>query len=324
LPVNLLLVEYAMSQPFYIGLAIITNFIWGLAFLAPHLLDSVSPAAIAFGRYVCYGLIALALIPWQFKSLKLLTRHDWLIAAWFALCGNVGYYLLLAGAIHYSGIAVSALIIGTVPITMMVSANVIERRLAFRQLVLPLGFILAGLALINIYKFSIYSSVEDARLLWGILLAVGALAIWTWYGIHNIYYLKDHPHIRSQPWTIAVGLNTFLQAIVGSAIYFGMLGRPFFLQAIPEASLQETLLLFVASCLVLGVVVSWLGTFMWNIASRNLPAILAGQAIVFEIIASILYGHVWDATFPGTIELISIALIVFGILSGVYVMNRRR
>ena len=313
-----------MSQPFYIGLAIITNFIWGLAFLAPHLLDSISPVAIAFGRYVCYGLIALALVPFQLKSLKLLTRHDWLIAAWFALCGNVGYYLLLVGAIHYSGIAVSALIIGTVPITMMVSANIIERRLAFRKLILPLAFILAGLGLINAYKFNIYSNVEDARLLWGILLAFAALVVWTWYGIHNIFYLKRHSHIKSQQWTIAIGLNTFLQAILGSAVYFVMLGQPFFLQAIAEASLQETLQLFIITCLVLGVIVSWLGTFMWNIASRHLPAILVGQAIVFEIIASILYGHVWDATFPGAVELISIALILFGILLGVYVMNKRR
>ncbi|NKB47656.1 MAG: EamA family transporter [Legionellales bacterium] len=313
-----------MNQLFYIGLAIITNFIWGLAFFAPYLLDSISPAAIAFGRYLCYGLMALVLGIFQMKSLRLLTRQDWGIAFWFALCGNVGYYLLLTAAIHYSGVSVTALIVGTVPITMMVLGNLIERQISFKQLLLPLMFILLGLLLINGYKFSLYSAEQDAKLLWGIVFSVGALIVWTWYGVHNIYYLKAHHHIRSQQWTIAIGLSALVQSVFASTIYFGVLKKPFFIEGTLEFSFNELIVLFVITCLVLGIVVSWFATLMWNVVSRHLPAMLVGQAIVFEIIASIAYEHLWDWKFPSIIELGSILLIISGVLLGVYVVNKEQ
>ena len=69
--------------------------------------------------------------------------------------------------------------------------------------------------------------------------------------------------------------------------------------------------------LTLGLCASWLGTLLWNRASRLLPTALTGQLIVFETLAAFAYAFVWRGSLPGTAALVGIALLVLGVILGV-------
>jgi drug/metabolite transporter (DMT)-like permease len=310
-----------MNKASYISLAILTNWIWGLAFFVPYAIPDINPVAIAFGRYIGYGLVALIAISFRSRMFKQLTSHDWLIASWFAVCGNVGYYILLSLAIHYSGITLSALIIGILPVTIMTVGNLIEKRIEFKNLIIPYIAIFSGLSIIHGYKVEASLPAQAEQVAIGFMLALIALLSWTWYGVHNALYLKKRTTVSSHTWALAIGLCASIQAVLGFIFYFGVFDEPFILSGSGDVS--QVLIQFLLGSLLLGVVVSWLATLLWNIASRNLPTVLIGQLIVFETISSIAYEHLWDLDYPVAIELISIALIIFGVIVGTRAMNRQ-
>ncbi len=310
-----------MNQVSYIGLAILTNWIWGLAFFIPYAMPDVNPVAIAFGRYISYGLVALVVITFRARIFKQLTGQDWLIASWFALCGNVGYYVLLSLAIHYSGITLSALIIGVLPVTIMTVGNLIEKKIDFKSLVIPYVAILSGLSIIHGYKMETADSVREGEVAIGFVLAMIALFSWTWYGVHNSLYLKKRVSVSSQSWAVAIGLSASIQAVLGFVIYFVFFDKPFTVS--DSVRIGDVMIPFLLGCLVLGVVVSWLATLLWNISSRNLSTVIIGQVIVFETVSSIVYEHIWDHDYPAVIELVSIALIIFGVVAGTRAMNNQ-
>ncbi len=310
-----------MNQTISVGLAIFTSWIWGLAFFVPYAIPDVNPVAIAFGRYISYGLVALVVIAFRPKIFKPLTGRDWLIAFWFAICGHVGYYVLLSLAIHYSGITLSALIIGILPVTTMIVGNLIEKRIDFKRLIIPCIAILSGLIIIHRYKIETTLPTQEGEVTIGFILAMIALFSWTWYGVHNSLYLKKRGAVSSQSWAAAVGLCTSIQATLGFVLYFGILDKPFMISG--STDVNRTMIQFLLGSLVLGVVVSWLATLLWNISSRNLPTVIMGQVIVFETISSIVYEHLWDHSYPAAIELFSIALIVFGVIVSTRVINNQ-
>jgi drug/metabolite transporter (DMT)-like permease len=310
-----------MNQASFISLAIVTNWIWGLAFFVPYAIPDVNPVAIAFGRYISYGFVALIAIVFRASIFKPLTGHDWLIACWFAVCGNVGYYILLSLAIHYSGITLSALIIGILPVTIMTVGNLIEKRIDFKNLIIPYIAIFTGLSIIHGYKAETALPAQAGQVAVGFVLALIALLSWTWYGVHNALYLKQRATVSSQSWALAIGLCASIQAVLGYIFYFGVLDKPFIISE--AGAVREVMIQFLLGSLLLGVVVSWVATLLWNIASRNLPTVIIGQLIVFETISSIAYEHLWDGGYPATIELISIALIIFGVIVGTRAMNKQ-
>ncbi len=75
--------------------------------------------------------------------------------------------------------------------------------------------------------------------------------------------------------------------------------------------------LFVGLMLVLGLCASWLGTLLWNQASRLLPTSLTGQLIVFETLSALLYGFIWRGQTPAPLAVTGIALLVLGVVIGV-------
>ena len=74
--------------------------------------------------------------------------------------------------------------------------------------------------------------------------------------------------------------------------------------------------------LILGVHVSWYATVLWNRVSHCLPVSLAGQLVVFETVASLLYASVTDHTVPSVIGLGSMAVILGGVVLGARAISR--
>ena len=75
--------------------------------------------------------------------------------------------------------------------------------------------------------------------------------------------------------------------------------------------------------LALGLLASWLGTVLWNKASQLLPTALAGQLIVFETLAALLYTYCWRGAAPGITSIAGIALLIVGVVLGVRAFNAR-
>ncbi|MCA3179864.1 MAG: DMT family transporter [Burkholderiaceae bacterium] len=308
--------------------ALAAGLAWGLVFVAPVMLPDYPAAVLSVGRYLAFGLIALALAWPAREALARLTRADWVEAARLSLVGNLVYYACLAAAIQTAGVPLPTMLIGTLPVVIAVVSNLSERTLPWRRLAPSLATIAAGIVLVNQAELARLRETEpDAgpRLALGALLALGAVACWTWYPIRNARWMQRNPGSSSATWATAQGLTTLPLALAGALALAAWhaaspladaSGRPF------EMPLGPRPLEFVLLMAAIGLAASWLGTLLWNRASRLLPTSLAGQLIVFETLAALAYGFLWRGAPPSGGAVAGIALLVAGVAVGVRTFQR--
>lgn len=312
-----------MSTPVAILFGILVNATWGFAFLIPHLLQQVDPVLITLGRYLCYGAIsAVLLLTVRGLSLRGMTAADWRMALALAFTGNVGYYAFVVTAIQLGGVPIAALVVGTLPVTIAVIGNLAQREFPFRVLAPAIGLILAGLVLLNGHELARAPDDQAAmRTALGLLAALVALVLWTWYGIRNAQYMKANHHVTAGAWSVAIGLATAALSLSALPVLVLAHGA---LPAVDLAVFDDRALLmrFLAASVFLGVIVSWLATVMWNRAARALPVSLAGQLVVFETLSSLIYAFIADRRVPETIEVASAVLILTGVVVGIRATTR--
>jgi drug/metabolite transporter (DMT)-like permease len=315
-----------------VSFALAAGLLWGLVFVTPLMLADYPGVLLSFGRYLAFGLIALPLAWLDRGRLALLTRADWVEALKLALVGNLIYYVCLAAAIQKADVLVPTLLIGTLPVVIALSARWLETRagagsvpIAWRALLPSLLLIGAGLLLVNGQELArLHSGLAGGRQpsdFWlGVLLAVGAVMCWTWYPIRNSRWLRAHPDRSPTTWATAQGLATLPLALIGYAgwlVWAASSGMAFDLPLGPRPTA------FVGLMLTLGLLASWLGTLLWNQASQRLPTSLAGQLIVFETLAALAYGFVWNQRWPDWMVGAGIALLIAGVVWGVHAFQRQ-
>jgi drug/metabolite transporter (DMT)-like permease len=291
---------------------------WGLVFVGPLLLPEYPAALQSVGRYLAFGLIALPLAWFDRERLRQLRRADWLRAIELAVIGNLLYYLCLASAIQRAGGPLPTMIVGTLPVTIAVSANLLgsgrDARLPWLQLAPGLVLILIGMAFVNNVEIASLrndASADMTRYAQGALLAVGAVACWTWYPLRNAAWLRDHPGRSPRTWATAQGVATLPLALAGYALFWAgtsLAGNHFEMPAGPRPGV------FIGLMAAIGLFASWLGTLCWNEASRRLPTTLAGQLIVFETLAGLAYSYIQRSKIPEPQVIIGIALLVAGVI----------
>jgi drug/metabolite transporter (DMT)-like permease len=296
---------------------------WGLVFVGPLMLPEYPAALHTFGRYLAFGVIALPLAWFDRAELRLLTRADWLAALRLAAIGNVLYYLFLASAIQRAGGALPTMIIGTLPVVIAVSANVLNHsrdgRLPWPQLVPALALILLGIACVNHVEWQALVQTPQAdtqRYIVGALLALGAVACWTWYPLKNADWLRGHPGRKPRVWSTAQGLATLPLSLLGYGLFW--LWQSHSAATFPMP-LGPRPLSFAGLMLAIGLLASWLGTLCWNAASQRLPTALAGQLIVFETLAALAYAFALRGQWPEPLTMTGIALLVVGVIAGMRV-----
>jgi drug/metabolite transporter (DMT)-like permease len=323
--------------------ALAAGLMWGLVFVAPLLLPQYPAALHTAGRYLAFGLIALPLAWLARQRLAQLTRADWIEALKLALVGNLLYYLCLASAIQRAGGPMPTMIIGTLPVVIALSANWRnarrDGRLPWRRLAPSLALIAAGIACVNTAELEQARAADagDAfdvgRYASGALLAVAAVACWTWYPLRNADWLRAHPDRSPSAWATAQGVATLPLALVAYALFWTLAawapqwvfgagvagpaggGGP---AGLPGADpfpmpLGPQPWAFVGLMLAIGLFASWLGTLCWNEASQRLPSSLAGQLIVFETLAALGYALALRGTWPPALTLLGIGLLVGGV-----------
>lgn len=306
--------------------------LWGLVFVVPLMLGDYPGIVLAIGRYIAFGVLAIGLAWVDINGLKRLSRADWIEATKLALVGNLLYYTTLASAIQLAGAPVPTLMIGTLPVVIAICANFSGRGagnaadvVPWRRLALPLVVILAGLLVVQHRPAEDASGAvaDGAEYLTGLLLGVCAVACWTWYPIRNSRWLRARGPGLARVWATAQGLATLPLALIAGIGF-----------AVWDLALRETgggfdwplgprPLEFVAMMVVVGLAASWMGTLLWNRASHLLPPALAGQLIVFETLAALLYAFLWYGRWPNAGELGGIVLLVCGVILGVRVFRQR-
>jgi drug/metabolite transporter (DMT)-like permease len=298
--------------------ALAAGLMWGLVFVAPLLLPEYPAALQSFGRYLAFGLIALPLAWLDRQRLAMLTRADWLEALKLAAVGNIVYYLFLASSIQRAGAPLPTMIIGTLPVVIAISSNLRDEqrdgKLPWLRMLPSLLLIGAGIALINhveIGRLRSDASADIGRYALGALLALGAVACWTWYPLRNADWLRAHADRPAGTWATAQGIATLplaLAGFVGWWVWSTARGDTFAMPFGPRPAQ------FLGLMFVIGLLASWLGTLCWNEASQRLPTTLVGQLIVFETLSAMAYAFALRGQWPSGETFAGIALLVAGVL----------
>ena len=143
------------------------------------------------------------------------------------------------------------------------------------------------------------------------LLALAAVACWTWYPLRNADWLRAHADRSPRTWATAQGVATLPLAALGFTVFWAWNAASGGAFAMPLGPQPER---FVALMLAVGLFASWLGTLCWNEASQRLPTSLVGQLIVFETLSALAYAYALRGVWPGPVTLTGVALLVAGVL----------
>ena len=112
----------------------------------------------------------------------------------------------------------------------------------------------------------------------GLLTSFGALLAWSWFVVMNARFLKRNPEVVSGEWSTMIGVATFCWVAVLGTLYESWHGPEHWeLFTTPSEALRN----YMIGCLVLGILCSWLGVYLWNNASSRLPVSLAGEPDYF-------------------------------------------
>lgn len=279
--------------------------LWGLVFLAPELASDFSPLMLTIGRYLCYGLIAAALLAPRWRQLAAgMSRPQWARLSWLALTGNTLYYILLSSAVQNGGIAMTSLVIGFLPVAVTLIGSRDHGAVPLRKLLPSLLFCAAGAVCIGWQALVGPSTGELVASLFGLLCALGALASWTVYAVGNARALHSHAHISAHDWNLLIGIVTGLQSLV----------------LIPAALMLESTshgdaawARFAAVSVGVAVLASVVGNALWNRMSRLLPLTLVGQMILFETLFALQYGFAWEQRLPSWTEVTALGCVVMSV-----------
>ncbi len=300
--------------------AVVAGLMWGLAFVAPLLLPGYHPVELTAGRYAAYGLVSVgALLAAQFSGpvVGLRDPRIWWTALLLTLIGNLLYFALLAAGIPATGAPMAALIIGTLPVLLPIAAGYGNAAVALGRFIAPGILILLGLAAVHVGEPSVGAVIHAgsvATSYWiGIALVVGALLSWTIYGVANARAIAARPDITASTWASLQGVTLLPVALplLGFSVLTGA-----------THGSRPDLGMFIAVSLALGILTSWVAMWCWNKAAQLLPAHIAGQLIVFETLAGLLYAYLWKMQFPPALVVLGAVLLIAGVLLGVARLRR--
>lgn len=290
--------------------------LWGMVFVAPALLAAFSPLQLTVGRYLAYGAVAVLLLLPLRSLLRAVSGRDWLRLLALSLLGNLLYFVLLAQAVQWVGIAPSSLIVGLIPVVVMVVGSREQGALPARLLLGPLLLMVVGTAAIAVDSAQAATG-ELLRPGWqswaGLLCAFGALLSWAAYAIANRHWLRQRPAYSSQQWSLLTGAATGALALLCAPWAF----------AGASAGPDHDWLLFWGVMLAVAIGASVVGNALWNGASRRLPLTLTGQLILFETLFALLYGFMFELRWPRPLEWLAMVLMLGGVVWTLQLFRRQ-
>jgi drug/metabolite transporter (DMT)-like permease len=295
--------------------------IWGLIYVIPLFMSEFNPLEIAIGRYFCYGVVSiLYMVCFRRTSLFQTPKPLWKKAFLFSFLANIGFYPAAVLGIQYADAAISALILGMTPITIAVMGNLKQKECRFRSLLWPCLAIAIGLLLVNAPALMANSFEKSIHLYCiGLFFAFIALISWSLFAVANGRLLKKYPNMSSRDWSSIIGIASGVWVLIILTGLFIFTPGPFFYKFLvwtPE--LQS----FLIGSLVLGLLCSWVGAFLWNKGSSMLPIPLAGQLTIFETLFGLLFVFMMQKRVPVAVELAGISIILVGIYASIRLFSK--
>lgn len=297
-------------------------FLWGLVFIVPQFLDDFSAIELALGRYFVYGSLSTAIIINKGLAYwKKIPSTAWVTALSFGLISNILYYMGVVFGLRYATAPITILIIGLTPITVAFYGNWQTREIPFRSLMIPCLWMFFGMVLVNITEVDwTFSTYTPAEYLYGLGWACVALFGWTWFAVNNARFLKQYPSFRRSDWTTLLGFCTLGWVIIFGVVYYMVTKSTLDLSKL--SLFTSSGLRYLGGVLLLGIVCSWLGSYLWNYASTYLPMPLMGGLIICETLFGLSFVYVCDFHCPSWMEFVGIFSMVGGIISSIIIVHK--
>lgn len=278
--------------------------LWGFSFIIPFVLHDTSSELIAMGRFGFYALISSFLLIPQYKNLPRLLnfkRFLWLVL--LAATGSSIYYILMIDAVRLTGVPVTSVIIGALPVTIAIFGSKSLGEL--KKFSAPLFLIIIGIAVIQKPMLEDWFAGEIEVSFLGATLAFAAHISWLIFAILNAWFLKTHTDISPKIWSELLGIGSFV------TLLFYMAFRVSTGHAEAYTGITWK---FIALSFVLGCLGSVLGNWFWNEASKRLSTAFVGQLIVSETIFAIIYECFYLKKPPQDFEVIALIFLTAGVL----------
>jgi drug/metabolite transporter (DMT)-like permease len=280
---------------------------WGMVFLAPKATPDASPALMAAGRYLAYGLIAALLVAPRWKRLTAaLTGEAWRALVVLSVLGNLLYYALLVVAVHWAGVSATALIVGMVPVVVALWGLREPGAVSLRRIAPALA--LAVVAVILIGHESSQAGEGGHSLgtsVLGLACAFAALLSWSAYAVSNSRWLSRLPEVSAHDWSLLTGVVTGgLSLLLAVVVLFDP----------PQGWTGNDWSLFAGVSAAVAFGASIVGNAFWNRASRLMPVTMLGQMIVFETLFALAYGFILERRGPTPLEGLAVVLMIASVI----------
>lgn len=273
---------------------------WGTPFLAPMILSDFSSFEITFGRFLCFGLISLLSLTRIIKVIRDFSLAQIIHILILSSTGFWLYTLLLFSGVKLTNGMIAALIVGCLPLTMILFSK--------PQFNI---FLVMGLSLIVVGMFCllVIPILQDAHALAdinavGILLLFTALMTWTFFGIHNSYFMHSNQKIKSIDYSSLVGV---INLIIVVPAFFIIDGGKNLLH-------HEEWSNYIIWSMILGIGASWIANILWAYSAKNCPPSIGGSLIISETIFGVLYSLFYIQRLPYPNELIAILCLICGVI----------
>ncbi|WP_395576606.1 DMT family transporter [Streptomyces sp. BK79] len=287
--------------------ALTAALLWAFAFPAPAAVKPASELLLVTGRYSLFGLCGLYVLYRGRRQLKLMSMRRILFGLYIGFVGYFVFYICVSYSATMGSGFITAVIVGSSPITIAVAGNFAEKRMSWSELVAPVLLILCGLTLLSAVDFIHEGPSDHANdSLLGILLALMAMLTWSYFVVRNAqsqrtWETKPDPKI----WAALVAMGA------GGA---SMLLLPFAIATTPEETFSPyPLFKIIAWCVFLGVLGSWWGTYIWVKAAQGIPVPLVGPLLATETIFGAIMSLPAERRMPSWVEVGGALFILAGI-----------
>lgn len=296
---------------YFLLLGIAANALWGAAFIVPYELRDFPPEIITISRYTIYGAISTIIFFLLKPRISQISWRNFFIANLISFCGNVGYYFSLTIGIQNSGFIIPTLIVGMLPVAVILISYAQHRKARISGLLPGIGLMVCGIFLVNWASLigAGHQLVQSNHVL-GIASSLVALVFLTLYFVLNVRFLKMNPGIPSLQWTSLLGICALLHSVIFAGIrYYPSGGREIIeLLQSPADRLME----FVLGVFFLGIFVSYIAMWIWNISSRNISGIMGARILCLEALFALFYGYLIDFRLPTALEVLGAVFVIAG------------
>ena len=200
----------------------------------------------------------------QWRNIARVWHHrDLLTLIRLSLMSNVFYFLLVAVAVQQVGIAATSLVIGLIPVMVPVLGRRDQHAPPFRQLLLPMTAIIAGVVLINLHAIqtSSHQVTEGKTADAGDPLCLRCITVLEPLRCRELPLSEKLPYTSNQ-WSLLIGLCTGCISVL-----LWLIASIFRFSAVDLSLPEHTQTLFWITNMMLAVVSSWLGYLAWNLCS---------------------------------------------------------